>query len=75
MKKQKNTYCYVRYKGQPIQAKREISYEIKLSTRLLLDELCFRWNRKRLETAINHSIDEGNKQVFIELSKTYEKLF
>ncbi|WP_430787869.1 IDEAL domain-containing protein [Virgibacillus flavescens] len=72
MKKQKTFYRYYRYDGKPIAAKREISYEFKLVSRLLMDELCFKWNKDKLEDAINRSIDQGDKEKFLELSKAYK---
>lgn len=72
MKKQKLVYRYFRYDGNVLHAKREIPYELKLSSRLLLDELCFSWNKAHLESAINHAIDEGNKEKFMKLSKEYK---
>ncbi|GGB51391.1 IDEAL domain-containing protein [Virgibacillus dakarensis] len=72
MKKQKVVYRYYRYDGNLLHAKREIPYELKLSSRLLLDELCFNWNKAQLEAAINKSIDEGNKTEFIKLSEEYK---
>lgn len=71
MKKQKMIYRYYRYDGSVLHAKREIPYELKLSSRFILDELCFNWNKEKLEAAINRSIDTGNKQEFIKLSKAY----
>lgn len=71
MKKQKVDYRYIKYDGQVLLAKREIPYEIKLASRLLLDELCFNWNRKRFINDIDHSIDTGDKSRFLELSKMY----
>lgn len=71
MKKQKSVYHYYRYNGDVLHVKREIPYELKLTTRLLLDELCFNWNKQRLEEAINQSIDEGDKQTFLTLSEKY----
>lgn len=71
MKKQKVVYHYYRYNGDVLHAKREIPYELKLTTRLLLDELCFHWNKQRLEEAVNRSIDEGDKQTFLALSEKY----
>lgn len=72
MKKQKRVYQYVRSTGPVLKAKREISYEIKLSSRLLLDEMSFNWNKKRLINAIDHSIDTENKNKFHKLSKVYQ---
>ncbi|MGY0694897.1 IDEAL domain-containing protein [Virgibacillus sp. FSP13] len=72
MKKQKLIYRYYRYEGDVLHAKREIPYELKLSSRLLLDELCFNWNKARLEDAINNAIDEGNKEAFLKWSEAYK---
>ncbi|UFU00457.1 IDEAL domain-containing protein [Radiobacillus kanasensis] len=55
-----------------IVAKREISYEIKLAAQLLLDELCFNWNKAHLEEMINESIDTNNSEAFYELSEQYQ---
>lgn len=71
MKKQKRPYLFIVYTGQPIHARREIPYEIKLTTRLLLDELCFQWNKTRLEEAINESLETGNRAEFYQLSEAY----
>lgn len=73
MKKQKMIYRTIRYDGKVLHAKREISYEIKLSTRLLLDELCFIKNKDMLEDKINRSIDEGDELTFKKLSKQYKQ--
>ncbi|MEN1970458.1 IDEAL domain-containing protein [Lentibacillus sp. N15] len=72
MKKQKLVYHYYRYNGKVLQAKREIPYEMKLTSRMLLDELCFTWKKTRLEAAINQAIDNGNKEAFLRLSKEYK---
>jgi len=71
VKKQKLIYRYYRYSGNVLHARREIPYELKLTTRLLLDELCFNWNKKRLEENINRAIDAGDKQTFLDLSEKY----
>jgi len=71
MKKQIKSYQYVRYEGNVLKARREISYEIILSSRLILDELCFQWNKNKLATAVNRSIDQGDKQTFLKLSEAY----
>ncbi len=72
MKKQKVNYCFIKYAGQALKAKREIPFEIKLTSRLLLDELCFNWNKEQLLTEINRSIDQGNKELFHELSEKFK---
>ncbi|WP_010650157.1 IDEAL domain-containing protein [Oceanobacillus massiliensis] len=71
MKKEKIVYRFFRYEGQRLDAKREIPYEIRIASRLVLDELCFNWNKKQLEEDINGSIDKGNKDQFMKLSKAY----
>ncbi|MGJ9459302.1 IDEAL domain-containing protein [Oceanobacillus sp. CF4.6] len=72
MKKEKIVYRFCRYQGERLQAKREIPYELRLFARLILDELCFNWNKKRLEEDINGSIEKGNKENFIKLSNEYK---
>lgn len=74
MKKQKNIYRFIPYEGQPLKAKREISFEIKLHSRLLLDELCYQWNKDMLEKKINKAIDTRNKKDFLYLSNKYKTL-
>jgi len=73
MKKEKVVYRFFRYKGSAIKAKQEIPYEIRIYSRLLLDELCFNWNKKQLEEGINSSIDGNNKQSFMDLSEKYKQ--
>lgn len=53
-------------------AKREISYEIKLASTLVLDELCYNWNKSNLEEKVNEAIDHGNHDHFHELSQLYK---
>lgn len=72
MKKQKVLYRFHRYDGNVLHAKREIPYELKLTSRLLLDTLCFNWNKTQLEAAINHSIDTGDQKEFADLCETYK---
>lgn len=72
MEKQKLTYSYYRYDGEVLQAKREIPFEVKLSSRLILDELCYTWNKANIKDAIDTAIDQGNKDEFIRLSKRHK---
>jgi len=72
MKKQKITYQYVRYIGKPLTGVREIPFEMKLTAQLLLDELCFNWNKKRLVSLIDEAIDHKDLDSFMELSETYK---
>ncbi|MBP2076688.1 hypothetical protein [Oceanobacillus polygoni] len=71
MKKEKIVYRFYRYEGEKLQAKREIPYELRLFSRLILDELCFNWNKNRLEEDINSSIEKGNKEEFVKASEAY----
>ncbi|MDC3417297.1 IDEAL domain-containing protein [Aquibacillus salsiterrae] len=75
MKKHKVNYKLQTYGANhatKISAKREISYEIKLASKLILDELCFNWNKSRLENQINESIDSNDRESFMHLSKKYQ---
>ena len=71
MKKQKVFYHFHRYKGKEITARREISFEIMLASRLTLDALCFNYNKKKLQQAIDEAIDSGKENEFKKLSKIY----
>ncbi|WP_284139516.1 MULTISPECIES: IDEAL domain-containing protein [unclassified Virgibacillus] len=73
MKKEKVIYRVNRYAGRVLHAKREIPFEIKLTSRLILDELCFNWNKKRLEQQINTSIDNGDQEQFNRLGEVYKQ--
>lgn len=73
MKKHKFLYRLCRYEGDVIEAKRATPYEIELSTRFLLDNLCFTWNKKQLQKQIDKAIDLGQKETFIELSEIYKQ--
>lgn len=75
MKKQKVNFILSRYSavvGSPIKAKREISFEIQLASRLVLDTLVTEWNKSNLEQQINDSIDNQDKEAFLYLSKAYQ---
>jgi len=72
MEKQKQVYRYFRYDGKKLLAKREIPFEIKLSSRLILDELCYKWNKATIESAINEAIEHGDKEKFLKLSRQYK---
>lgn len=73
MKKQKVCYHFSRYDGKALDAKREISYEFNLVSRMLLDELCFQWNKQKLEEALNDAIDKRDKEKFLQLSEAYKQ--
>ncbi|WP_208589958.1 IDEAL domain-containing protein [Gracilibacillus suaedae] len=74
MKKHKVSYQLKVFHMNPnsvLRARREIPYEIRLASQLVLDDLCFTWNKARLEEEINQSIDDNNKETFKKLSETY----
>ncbi|MGM8366298.1 IDEAL domain-containing protein [Virgibacillus sp. W0181] len=71
MEKQKVIYRYLRYEGKVMAVRREIPYEIKLSSRMILDEMCFNYNKEQLQLAINTAIESGSKSDFQQLSKSY----
>jgi uncharacterized protein YpiB (UPF0302 family) len=52
----------------------EQEYLMKLCAQLILDELCYTFNKKRLETLINDSIDSNDKEMFRKLSSKYNRL-
>ncbi|WP_217586059.1 IDEAL domain-containing protein [Lentibacillus saliphilus] len=72
MPKQTASCTYVRYTGPVIRAKREIPYELQVSARLIMDELCYKWNKNQLEAAINDAIDSGDRNMFLELGEQYK---
>ncbi|HLR81418.1 MAG TPA: IDEAL domain-containing protein [Bacillota bacterium] len=73
MKKEKTIYQLIRYDGEVIHAKREIPYDIKLSSRLILDELCFKWNKHKLLKQIDEALEEGDRNKFARLSEAYNQ--
>ncbi|MFC3039542.1 hypothetical protein ACFOGI_04705 [Virgibacillus xinjiangensis] len=73
MKKEKTLYRFLRYNGKQIKAKKEIPFELKLTSRLLLDELCFNWNKKHVEEKIDDTITSGDKQEFARWSEVYKE--
>lgn len=73
MKKEKASRLLYRYTGKPLRAKREIPYAIRLQARLTLDVICFKYNRKKLEEAINQALIENDEVKFRELSEQYKQ--
>jgi len=71
MNKEKVVYRFFRYNGNTLHARKEIPFEFKLNAQLILDEICFKWNKKQLVRKINHSIETNNKDEFLRLSKEY----
>ncbi|GGA73220.1 hypothetical protein [Ornithinibacillus halotolerans] len=71
MKKEKVVYRFYPYKGKVLAAKKEIPFEMKLISRLILDEICFNYNKGILEDKINESIKKGNKKEFASVREEY----
>ncbi|UOQ43538.1 IDEAL domain-containing protein [Halobacillus salinarum] len=75
MRKQKMIYVLRRdpdYRGREITAKRELSFGIRLASRLMLDELTFELNKERLDREINTAIDNNDREEFQRLSIAYQ---
>jgi len=75
MKKQMITYRFFRYEGKMLLAKKEIPFEITLNARLVLDQLCYNWNKKQLQMKINDAIDAKDEATFKQLSDEYRMMF
>jgi len=52
----------------------EQEYVMELYAQLFLDEICYTFNKKRLENLINDSIDTFDKEKFEQLSSKYKSL-
>ncbi|MEI3614321.1 IDEAL domain-containing protein [Pseudogracilibacillus sp. SO30301A] len=72
MKKEKVNYKFFRYDGKVLLAKKEIPYEMKLTARLILDQLCYTWNKKQLQKQLNEALDNEEKEEFNKLSESYK---
>lgn len=59
---------------QANQVKRnEIPYRMQLTARLILDNLCYEWNKTYLLERINHALDTSNEKLFIKYSLEYKE--
>ncbi|MBU5465608.1 hypothetical protein KQI49_02040 [Virgibacillus sp. MSJ-26] len=73
MEKEKVMYRFIRYNGRAIDAKREVSFEIKLMSRMILDEICFNWNKEKLLEDLDYSFVHGNQKEFLRISEEYKQ--
>ncbi|MCM3739591.1 IDEAL domain-containing protein [Oceanobacillus luteolus] len=73
MKKEKVSLIFFRYTGKPIHAKKEIPFEMSMLARLQLDVICFKYNRCKLEEAINESLQKKDKESFRRISEQYKE--
>ncbi|KGX85303.1 IDEAL domain-containing protein [Pontibacillus litoralis] len=75
MKKQKVSYqiksTFMKGKKK-VTAKKEVAFELKLASVLVLDELCYMWNKHHIEAQLNDAIDQQDKERFMELSELYK---
>ncbi|UOR13237.1 IDEAL domain-containing protein [Halobacillus amylolyticus] len=75
MRKQKVIYVLRRdpgFRNREITAKKELSFGIRLASRLLLDQLSFQFNKERLNKQINSAIDNNDREEFDRLSEQYQ---
>ncbi len=72
MKKHVLKYRFFRYRGGVLIAKRDVPFDIKITSRMLLDELCFEWNKQFIVDRINESIDKKDEKAFIKYSELYK---
>ncbi|MBM7540082.1 hypothetical protein [Amphibacillus cookii] len=72
MKKQKVYYCLQRthrHYAKYMIAKRDLSFEIKLTAQLMLDSLIADWNKADFDRQINEAIDQHDVERFKEISE------
>ncbi|WP_163529566.1 IDEAL domain-containing protein [Halobacillus ihumii] len=75
MRKQKVIYVLRRnpgFRNREVTAKRELSFGIRLASRLLLDELSYQFNKEQIDKQINLAIDNDDRQEFHRLSEKYQ---
>ncbi len=73
MKKQKTNYRFFRYDGKVLLARKEIPFEMKLAARLILDELCYSWNKKHIQERLDQALLDGDEKEFANLSKEFQQ--
>ena len=73
MKQEKIVYRFFQYVGEPIVARKELSFEDQLNAQLLLDEICFNWNKSYLEEELNRAMETNNYMNFEKYSETYKQ--
>ena len=51
----------------------KLPYQMQLTARLLLDNLCYEWNHNYLVEKINYALDKSDEKMFAEYSLKYKK--
>lgn len=49
----------------------EIPFEMTLVARLMMDEICYNWNRQHIQKKIDRAIDEGDFKALEKYSDIY----
>ena len=75
MKKERTVYKFYRYDGKSIVAKKDTPFEMKLQATLLLDDLCYTWNKDQLQKQLDEALDQRDRETFMKLSETYRLLY
>lgn len=75
MKKERTVYKFYRYAGKAIVAKKDTPFEMKLQASLLLDDLCYTWNKRQLQKQLDQALDERDRDTFMKLSEEYRTLY
>lgn len=73
MNKEKVVYRFNRYEGRMLKAKSEIPFHMKLTARLMLDQLCYEWNKKQLQHELDEALVKGDMDSFEKLSLEYRQ--
>src|SRR5699024_2704795 len=50
----------------------KLPYQMQLTARLLLDNLCYEWNHNYLVEKINYALDNAHEKMFAEYSLKYK---
>ncbi|HLS67656.1 MAG TPA: IDEAL domain-containing protein [Pseudogracilibacillus sp.] len=75
MKKERTVYKFYRYAGKAIVAKKDTPFEMKLQATLLLDDLCYTWNKEQLQRQLDEALDRRDRETFMTLSEKYRMLY
>lgn len=51
----------------------ETPYHMQLTARLILDNLCYEWNKQHLLEQINSALDTSNEELFTKYTLEYKE--